>query len=190
MSYPGPDDKFAPMGPAQEQPSVENSIAVVRGDITTLDVDAIVNAANASLCGGGGVDGAIHRAAGPALLEHCRTLGASRPGQVTMTPAFELPMTAILHAVGPVWSGGERGEPAQLRSCYGKACALCDEHELQSVAFPAISTGAYRYPPWEAARIAVETVRSALAERALPARVVFCCFSERDARLYRDVMGR
>lgn len=170
--------------------SVENRISVVQGDITTLPVDAIVNAANASLCGGGGVDGAIHRAAGPALLEHCRTLGSSRPGQVTMTPGFDLPMTAILHAVGPVWSGGGRGEAGQLRACYAKACALCHEHELQSVAFPAISTGAYRYPLGDAAKIAVETVRNALSETALPARVVFCTFSDRDARMYRKVLGR
>lgn len=169
---------------------VENRVAVVRGDITKLEVDAIVNAANASLCGGGGVDGAIQRAAGPALLEHCRALGRSRPGEVTMTPAFELPMTAILHAVGPVWSGGGRGEPAQLRSCYARACALCQEHGLQSVAFPAISTGAYRYPRKDAARIAVETVQSALDESPLPGLVVFCCFSEGDARIYRDVLGR
>lgn len=107
-----------------------------------------------------------------------------------MTPAFDLPMTAILHAVGPVWSGGGRGEAAQLRACYAKACALCHERELQSVAFPAISTGAYRYPLRDAAEIAVETVRNALAERPLPARVVFCAFSDHDARMYRKVLGR
>ena len=169
---------------------VENRIAVVQGDITTLEVDAIVNAANAALCGGGGVDGAIHRAAGPSLLEHCRALGGSRPGEVTMTPAFDLPMTAVLHAVGPVWRGGGHGEVSQLRSCYLKACALCQEHGLRSVAFPAISTGAYRYPRNEAAQLAVETVRSTLENHEFPARVVFCCFSEGDARIYRTALGR
>lgn len=172
-----------------EEEDVGHRVSVVQGDITTLEVDAIVNAANASLCGGGGVDGAIHRAAGPGLLEHCRTLGRSRPGEVAMTPAFALPMAAILHAVGPVWDGGARGEPEQLRSCYERVCALCAEHGLQSVAFPAISTGAYRYPRPSAARIAVETIRAALAQSALPSRVVFCCFSEGDARLYRAVLG-
>ncbi len=169
---------------------VESRISVVRADITTLDVDAIVNAANASLRGGGGVDGAIHRAAGPGLLEHCRTLGGSRPGEVTMTPAFNLPMKAILHAVGPVWRGGDHGELGQLRSCYSRACALCQEHGLQRVAFPAISTGAYRYPPAKAARVAVEAVRNALAAANLPTHVVFCCFSDGDARTYNKALGR
>lgn len=170
--------------------SVDARIKVVRGDITTLEVDAIVNAANAALCGGGGVDGAIHAAAGPALLEHCRTLGGSSPGNVTLTPAFQLPMKAILHAVGPVWRGGTKGESSQLRSCYATACALCQEHGLDSVAFPAISTGAYRFPRQDAARIAVEAVRNALTNNPRPQRVVFCCFSDGDARIYERILGR
>ena len=170
--------------------SLENRIEVLRADITTLDVDAIVNAANASLCGGGGVDGAIHRAAGPDLLAHCRTLGGSRPGEVTFTPAFDLPMKAILHAVGPVWRGGNRGEPDLLRRCYLQACALCAQHDLASLAFPAISTGAYRFPRKQAARIAVRAVREALTAASQPARVVFCCFSESDAALYRTTLAR
>lgn len=169
--------------------SVDDRIEVVRADITTLDVDAIVNAANASLCGGGGVDGAIHRAAGPELLEHCRALGASQTGEVTMTPAFDLPIKAILHAVGPVWHGGSRGEVAQLTACYAKACALCRTHDLGSVAFPAISTGAYRFPLKQATEIAIATVRGALRAHALPARVVFCCFSETDASMYRTLLA-
>lgn len=168
--------------------TVDRRIEVVRADITTLEVDAIVNAANASLCGGGGVDGAIHRAAGPALLEHCRTLGGSQTGEVTLTPAFDLPMKAILHAVGPVWHGGSRGEAAALAACYAKACALCHEHQLGSLAFPAISTGAYRFPLQEATEIAISTVRQALKAHALPARVVFCCFSETDASMYRTLL--
>ena len=170
--------------------ALENRIELLRADITTLEVDAIVNAANASLCGGGGVDGAIHRAAGPELLAHCRTLGRSRAGEVTYTPGFKLPAKAILHAVGPVWRGGTSGEPAALRSCYAKACALCREHDLDSVAFPSISTGAYRFPLRKAAKIAVETVREALVQHERPTRVVFCCFSEGDLQVYRDVLGR
>lgn len=170
--------------------TVDNRIEVVRADITTLDVDAVVNAANASLLGGGGVDGAIHRAAGPELLAHCRTLGGSKTGEVTYTPGFGLRAKAILHAVGPVWRGGVQDEPELLRSCYAKACALCREHELQSVAFPAISTGIYGYPLRPATEIAVETVRYALQTHPLPARVVFCCFTESDADVYREVLGR
>lgn len=168
--------------------TVDNRIEVVRADITTLEVDAIVNAANASLCGGGGVDGAIHRAAGPELLAHCRTLGGSRTGEVTLTPAFDLPMKAILHAVGPVWHGGSRGEANALAACYSKACALCREHQLGSLAFPAISTGAYRFPLQRATEIAIATVRQALEAHALPARVVFCCFTETDASMYRTLL--
>ncbi len=168
----------------------DSRIEVVRADITTLQVDAIVNAANASLLGGGGVDGAIHRAAGPELLAHCRTLGGSKTGEVTYTPGFQLPAKAVLHAVGPVWRGGTQGEPDLLRSCYAKACALCAEHDLDSIAFPAISTGIYGYPLRPATEIAVGAAREALESGPLPARVVFCCFSEDDAAVYRDVLGR
>ena len=165
-------------------------IEVVRADITSLNVDAVVNAANASLCGGGGVDGAIHRAAGPDLLAHCRTLGGSKTGEVTYTPGFGMKAKAILHAVGPVWYGGQRGERAHLRACYVKACTLCREHYLRSVAFPAISTGAYRFPLREATKIAVDTVIEALEAHPLPEQVVFCCFDESDADVYRRALGR
>ena len=168
----------------------DNRIEVVRADITTLDVDAVVNAANASLCGGGGVDGAIHRAAGPELLAHCRTLGGSKTGEVTYTPGFGLKAKAILHAVGPVWYGGHKNERALLRACYVKACALCREHDLHSVAFPAISTGAYRFPLREATEIAVGAVREALEAHPMPEKVIFCCFDESDADVYRRVLGR
>lgn len=163
-------------------------IRIIRADITTQEVDAIVNAANASLCGGGGVDGAIHDAAGPELLAHCRTLGAGRPGEVKCTPGFELHARLIFHAVGPVWDGGRRGEPAQLARCYREAFRLAREHDVQSLAFPAISTGAYRFPLRRATEIAKTETLEGL-EHALPTTVVFCCFSERDRRVYEEVFG-
>jgi O-acetyl-ADP-ribose deacetylase (regulator of RNase III) len=132
-------------------------LELVQGDITTQDVDAIVNAANSSLLGGGGVDGAIHRAAGPALLDACRLLGGARTGQVKATPGFGLAARWIFHAVGPVWQGGDGGEPELLASCYRRAIALAIEHECRSIAFPAISCGIYGYPAELAAPIAIET---------------------------------
>jgi len=147
-------------------------------DITTLDVDAIVNAANRSLLGGGGVDGAIHRAAGPELLAECRRLGGCETGSAKITRGYQLLAKHVIHAVGPVWSGGDAGEDDQLASCYRTALQLAAEHGLPSIAFPAISTGIYRFPPGRAARIAVGAVVSELA--ASPRRierVVFCCFA-------------
>lgn len=147
-------------------------------DITTLDVDAIVNAANASLLGGGGVDGAIHRAAGSDLYEECKTLGGCQTGSAKITRGYRLHAKHVVHAVGPVWQGGVRDEDALLASCYSTALKLATEHRLTSIAFPAISTGIYRFPPERAARIAVGTVAAELA--AAPGhvtRVVFCCFS-------------
>jgi O-acetyl-ADP-ribose deacetylase (regulator of RNase III) len=147
-------------------------------DITTLDVDAIVNAANRALLGGGGVDGAIHRAAGPELIAECRRLGGCETGSAKITRGYGLPARHVIHAVGPVWSGGGAGEDDQLASCYRTALQLAAEHRLASIAFPAISTGIYRFPPERAARIAVGTVVSELA--ASPGRierVVFCCFA-------------
>ena len=135
-------------------------LTVVRGDITELEVDAIVNAAKPSLLGGGGVDGAIHRAAGPRLVDHCRTLGGCETGQAKITPGFDLPARWIIHTVGPVWRGGTHGEPERLASCYRESLAQADEAEAATVAFPAISTGAYGYPIELAAAIAVNTVRS------------------------------
>jgi len=169
----------------------ENSavIEVVEGDITTLAVDAIVNAANSRLAGGGGVDGAIHRAAGPELHEACKALGGCPTGQVKMTPGFRLPAKAVLHAVGPVWHGGKQGEPEALASCYQNAMALAAEHRFASIAFSAISCGIYGYPNDEAVEIAVKSVKQALAAKTTVQRVVFCCFDRAMADRYRRVLG-
>ena len=160
------------------------------GDITALAVDAVVNAANTSLLGGGGVDGAIHRAAGPELLAECRTLGGCETGAAKITRGYRLPAKHVIHAVGPVWSGGKRGEDALLASCYRTALSLAAMHELPSIAYPAISTGVYRFPPERAARIAVGTVAEQLA--AIPhalQRVVFCCFSPESAEHHKHAFG-
>jgi O-acetyl-ADP-ribose deacetylase (regulator of RNase III) len=153
-------------------------IDICVADITTLAVDAIVNAANTSLRGGGGVDGAIHRAAGPELLAECRTLGGCETGGAKITRGYRLPAKHVIHAVGPVWSGSEHGEDELLASCYRTALKLAAAQKLSSIAFPAISTGVYRFPPERAARIAVGTVAAEIAHapRGI-ARVVFCCFS-------------
>jgi O-acetyl-ADP-ribose deacetylase (regulator of RNase III) len=148
-------------------------------DITALTVDAIVNAANRSLLGGGGVDGAIHRAAGPELLAECRTLGGCATGAAKITRGYRLPARHVIHAVGPVWNGGGEGEEELLASCYRTALDLAAAHRLSSVAFPAISTGIYRFPPELAARIAVATVAAEVAASPRPIeRVVFCCFAQ------------
>ena len=164
-------------------------IEVVEGDITLLDVDAIVNAANPTLLGGGGVDGAIHRRAGPELLEECRTLGGARTGEAKMTGGYRLKARKVIHCVGPVWQGGTNGEPEALASCYRNALRLAQEHGLKSIAFPAISTGAYGYPLEAATAIAIREARE--FERQYPAvRIVFCCFSKSDAETYRKQLGR
>jgi O-acetyl-ADP-ribose deacetylase (regulator of RNase III) len=159
----------------------------LRGDLTTLAVDAIVNAANPSLLGGGGVDGAIHRAAGPGLLAECRALGGARPGEVKLTGGHRLPARHVLHAVGPVWRGGDRGEPELLAACYREALRLAAAAGLRTVAFPAISTGVYGYPLEPATRVALAEVRRGLAAAPSLARVVLCCFSERDLAVYDAV---
>lgn len=162
-------------------------IEVVTADITALDVDVVVNAANASLLGGGGVDGAIHRAAGPGLLEECRTLGGAATGEVKLTSGYGLPARYVAHAVGPVWYGGNRGEPEHLASCYAGSLELAREAGAKSIAFPAISTGVYHYPIELATRIAVSAVAFHLGASSLPERVVFCCFSAKDAEVYEAV---
>jgi O-acetyl-ADP-ribose deacetylase (regulator of RNase III) len=157
---------------------------IIVADITTLALDAIVNAANTSLLGGGGVDGAIHRAAGPDLLRECRTLGGCPTGSAKITRGYRLPARHVIHAVGPVWRGGGSNEDALLASCYSTSLNIAAEHQLASIAFPAISTGIYAFPPDRAARIAVQTVASELKNPVT--RVVLCCFSEPSAQCHRD----
>ena len=164
-------------------------LEVIVADITTLRVDAIVNAANSSLLGGGGVDGAIHRAAGPELAIECRMLNGCKTGDAKITKAYRLLARHVIHTVGPVWNGGSLGEERALASCYRRAIELCQIHELASVAFPAISTGIYRFPADRAAAIAVATVADALAAAPTLTRVIFCCFSEPSARLHEEALA-
>ena len=163
-------------------------IKAVQTDITTLEVDVIVNAANSSLLGGGGVDGAIHQAAGPLLLEECRKLGGCETGDAKLTMGYELPARFVIHAVGPVWDGGHSGEPGLLASCYRKSMEIAQARHFMSIAFPAISTGAYGYPVDPAARLAVEVVRDTLEASGVPMDVTFCCFSEGDLSIYKAVL--
>ena len=160
----------------------------VSGDITKLHVDAIVNAANTSLLGGGGVDGAIHRAAGPELLEACRKLNGCRTGDAKATPGFRLPAKWIFHAVGPVWNGGHRNEDELLAGCYRRALELAAEHKARSIAFPAISTGIYGFPADRAARIAVDTVKEHVEASGLEL-VNFVCFDERTLGIYEELLS-
>jgi O-acetyl-ADP-ribose deacetylase (regulator of RNase III) len=158
-------------------------LQAVAGDITRMHVDAIVNAANTSLLGGGGVDGAIHRAAGPELLEACRKLHGCATGDAKATPGFRLPAKWVFHAVGPVWSGGARGEDELLAGCYRRCLQLAREHSVKTIAFPAISTGVYRFPPERAASIAIQTVRKHIEDSGIEV-VSFVCFNEETKRIY------
>jgi O-acetyl-ADP-ribose deacetylase (regulator of RNase III) len=175
---------------------MEKNIEIIRGDITGLAVDAIVNAANSSLLGGGGVDGAIHRAAGPELLAECRQIAAARrpgeacpTGEAVITGACRLPCKKVIHTVGPVWNGGGQGEPELLASCYRNSLLLADGAGLESLAFPNISTGVYGYPRKAAAEIAVQAVQDTLARCAHVRRVVFVCFDDENYRLYHKLLG-
>ena len=161
------------------------AIEIIQGDITKLNVDAVVNAANTTLLGGGGVDGAIHRAAGPQLLAECRELNGCETGDAKITKGYNLPARYVIHTVGPVWAGGAKNEAALLRECYKRSLEIAGEKKLQSIAFPCISTGVYRYPKEQAAQIAVETVKDFLKEKSSLKKVVFVCFSMEDYQIYK-----
>ena len=170
---------------------MENTrIKLVRHDITKMPVDAIVNAANRTLLGGGGVDGAIHRAAGPELLAECRTLNGCETGSAKITKGYRLPAKYVIHAVGPVWRGGKNGEPELLQSCYETSLRLAGKNRCKSIAFPNISTGIYRFPKELAAQIAIGTVRDFLSENSLPETVYFVCFDAENYALYEKMLGK
>ena len=165
-----------------------NRIQLVQGDITRLQVDAIVNAANTSLLGGGGVDGAIHRAAGPRLLKECRSLNGCRTGEAKITGAYNLPAKYVIHTVGPVWHGGSKNEVQLLANCYYHSLELASEYQIESVAFPNISTGVYRFPKLQAAQIAINKVKSFLDKNTVVKKVIFCAFDTENFELYKNLL--
>ncbi|MCK4570158.1 MAG: O-acetyl-ADP-ribose deacetylase [Bacteroidales bacterium] len=165
-------------------------IELIQGDITKLEVDAIVNAANRSLLGGGGVDGAIHRSAGPELLEECRMLNGCDCGEAKITLGYKLPARHVIHTVGPVWSGGNRNETGLLRNCYLNSMAQAKEHGLKTIAFPNISTGVYHFPKSRAAEIAITAVKAFLAKNDHPVKVLFVCFDDENYRIYSELLNK
>jgi O-acetyl-ADP-ribose deacetylase len=171
-------------------PIVMNRVQIVSGNITRLEVDAIVNAANSSLLGGGGVDGAIHRAAGPELVAECRLLGGCKTGQVKITRGYKLPARFVIHTVGPVWRGGTEGEPELLAACYRNSLALAVDNGVRTIAFPAISCGIYGYPVDKASEIAVTTTKSFLEQNDLPERVLFVCFGDDVLAAYQNAFAK